>query len=205
MGCTYRYKLRSCLRGERKILEGETAFRWVYMHKFCPCGYHVEKESEDGRRLWQTCNLRPSALFSLFTGSFYPFFVVGSISASPSGEERWLITRTKACLRGRLEENVNLIFLAIVVVFQLIRIYLTGSVYDNHSSIAWFFPQHFLSWEQNGSQILHAEAQSSARSNAKRNCRPLLPWLPTQRRAANFFSSFPLVLGSSLRNKFSWC
>ena len=41
VGCTYRYKLRSCLRGERKILEGETAFRWVYMQKFCPCGYHV--------------------------------------------------------------------------------------------------------------------------------------------------------------------
>ena len=142
MGCTYPYKLRSCLRGERKILEGETAFRWVYMQKFCPCGYHVGKESEDGRRLSQTCNLRPSALFSLFSlfslfaGSFYPFFVVGSISASPSGEERWLITRTKACLRGRLEEKVNLIFLAIVVVFQLIRIYLTRSVYDNQSSIA---------------------------------------------------------------------
>ena len=42
VGCTSRYKLRSCLRGERKILEGETAFRWVYMQKFSPCGYQVE-------------------------------------------------------------------------------------------------------------------------------------------------------------------
>ena len=175
------------------------------MQKFCPCGYQVEKESQDGKRQWQTCNLRPSALFSLFAGSFYPFFVVGSISAASSGEERWLITQTEACLFRRLEENFNLIFLAIVVVFQIIRIYLTRSVYDNQSSIAWFFPQHFLSWEQNWSQILPAEAQSSARSNTKRNCRPLLPWLPTQRPGANFFSSFPLVLWSSLRNKFSWC
>ena len=203
MGCTYRYKLRSCLRGERKILEGETSFRWVYMQKFCPCGYHVGKESEDGRRLWQTCNLHPSALFSLFAGSFYPFFVVGSISASPSGEKRWLITRTKACLRGRLEENVNLIFLAIVVVFQLIRIYLTRSVYDNQSSLAWFFPLLFLSWEPNGSQILHAEAHQRVvtpneivglcyRDNQLNDPLP-------------FFSGFPLVLGSCLRNKFSWC
>ena len=72
----------------------------------------------------------------LSAGSFYPFFVVGSISAASSGEERWLITQTEACLCRRLEENLNLIFLAIVVVFQLIRIYLTRSVYDSQSSIA---------------------------------------------------------------------
>ena len=106
MGCTYRYKLRSCLRGERKILEGETSFCWVYMQKFCPCGYHVGKESEDGRRLWQTCNLHPSALFSLFAGSFYPFFVVGSISASPSGEDRWLLTRTSWETGGKRQSHL---------------------------------------------------------------------------------------------------
>lgn len=72
-------------------------------------------------------------LLSFLSLLVYPFLVVGSISAAPSGEERSLISRTEAYLRGRLEENFNFIFLAIVIVFQLIPIYLTRSVYDDQS------------------------------------------------------------------------
>ena len=35
-----------CLKGGRKILEGETTFRWVYMQKFGPCGAQVKKDRE---------------------------------------------------------------------------------------------------------------------------------------------------------------
>ena len=39
-----RSNFKGCLRGGRKILEGETTFRWVYMQKFRSVWLTVEKE-----------------------------------------------------------------------------------------------------------------------------------------------------------------
>ena len=61
--------LRSCLHGGRKILEGGTTLRWVYMKKFrsvlCPNidgSRMIEELKMAGDR--KTYNLGPSTLFT---------------------------------------------------------------------------------------------------------------------------------------------
>ena len=57
-------KVKGCLHGRRKILEGGKTFRWVRMQNFrsmwCPSWEGIK----DDRRQQQKCNLDPSALFT---------------------------------------------------------------------------------------------------------------------------------------------
>ena len=57
-----------CLHGGRKILEGGTTFRLVYMQKFRPNGYQVEKEKKKNCRL-VAAESTAAAMFVLFVPS----------------------------------------------------------------------------------------------------------------------------------------